>query len=154
MRSLFLSIVLVITSCNSQKKTTFNSSEGVTTKNHRLTLLLQDNYSGSEVEETLIIKDVKTLKVFYSRINRTRKPGIPLPNIDFTKEIVVIHCSGEQNMDSQFEQLVMEETDNEIIVRISSIPTNQRQTSLANVSPFSVYKMPISKKNIKVVKER
>lgn len=153
MRSLFLSIVIVITSCNGQKKVTLNDNE-VTTGNQGLTLVLQDNYSGFDIPQTLIIRDVKALKKFYSKINRTRKPGIPIPQINFTKEIVLVHCSGEQNMDVQFEQLVMEETHNEIIVRILSIPTNQRQTSVVDVSPFSVYKMPISKKNVKVVKER
>lgn len=153
MKTLVLSVILVIASCNGQKKVTLNDNE-VVTGNLGLTLVLQDNYSGFDVPQTLIIRDVKALKKFYSKINRTRKPGIPIPQIDFTKEIVLIHCSGKQNMDSQFEQLVMEETYNEIMVRISRIPTSQRKASVAGVSPFSVYKMPVSKKNIKVVKER
>ncbi|MCK5443310.1 MAG: hypothetical protein KAJ23_15605 [Maribacter sp.] len=154
MRSLFLSIVIVITSCNGQKKTTFNSSEGATTtKNHRLTLLLQDNYSGSDSAETLIIKDVKTLKVFYSRINRTRKPGLPLPKVDFTKEIVLVHCMGEQRVGALSSLSIFEETDNELVLKIKNITAKKKETSPVSISPFSVYKLPITKKKISFKKE-
>jgi hypothetical protein len=145
---------MVITSCNGQKKTTFNSSEGDTTKNHRLTLLLQDNYSGSDSAETLIIKDAKTLKVFYSRINRTRKPGLPLPKVDFTKDMLLIHCSGKQYLGVIFSLSLVEETDNELVIKTTIDLTKEEKTPSIIISPFKLYKLPYLDKKITFVKER
>ena len=72
---------------------------------------------------------LKTLRSFYSRINRTRKPGLPLPNIDFTKEMVLIHCSGSQNAGIQSKLSILEKTDEELIVKITSVVIGQEKDS-------------------------
>ena len=81
-------IVLLNTSCKSQSNITNNS-------NKDLELILQDNYSGFEKEEILLMKDQKSLEKFFGRINRTRKPSLPIPKINFSKEMVLIWCAGE-----------------------------------------------------------
>jgi hypothetical protein len=154
MKTLILSVLLVIASCNGQKKASMRNSELAIDTSEKLVLLLRDNYSGSDAEETLIIRDVKTLRSFYSRINRTRKPGIPLPNIDFTKEIVLVHCMGEQWVGALSSLSFVDETDNELVLRITNRTTEQKETFPANISPFSVYKMSISKKKISFVNKR
>ena len=120
----------------------------------RLTMVLQDNYSGSNSEETLIIKDSKSLKKFFIQVNKTRKPGLPVPEVDFTKEMVLIHCSGEQPLGRQIRLSVANENEHEIIVRSSVEKKKVKTTSSVIVSPFRVYKMPLTSKDISFKKER
>ena len=154
MRYLPLFIFAIILSCNGQKKTAMKDKNDMEAGKEKLTLLLQDNYSGMDVAETLVIKDVKALKSFYSKINRTRKPGIPVPEVDFTKEMILIHCSGEQMDGKQVKLSVEEENDLEVIIRTSVKKTQKSGTSLALISPFSVYKMPLTQKEVTFKKEQ
>ncbi|MGB5666541.1 MAG: hypothetical protein WBM53_06820, partial [Maribacter sp.] len=94
MKGLLLVILMIFSSCNCHKKAAMNNEGDKNSHNEKLTLLLQDNYSGSDVAETMIITDAKALKSFYSKINRTRKPGLPVPEVDFTQEMILVHCSG------------------------------------------------------------
>lgn len=153
MRYLPLFIFAIILSCNGQKKAAMKDKNDRNIGNEKLTLLMQDNYSGTDVAETLVIKDAKALKSFYSKINRTRKPGIPVPEIDFTKEMILIHCSGEQTNGKQALLLVLEENEKEVIISTSVGKSKKSGTSSALISPFSVYKMPLTKKNISFKKD-
>ncbi len=148
MRYLSLFIFAIILSCNGQKKAAMKDKNGMNEGSEKLTLLLQDNYSGSDVAETLIITDAKVLKSFYSKINRTRKPGLPVPEVDFTKEMILIHCSGEQKNGKHALLSVMEENEKEVIISTSVEKLKKSGTSSALISPFSVYKMPITPKKI------
>ena len=154
MRYLPLFIFAIIMSCNGQKKAAMKDKNDMEVGKEKLTLLLQDNYSGMDVAETLVIKDVKGLKSFYSKVNRTRKPGIPVPEVDFTKEMILIHCSGEQMDGTQVTLSVEEENDLEVIIRTSVKKTQKSGTSSALISPFSVYKMPLTQKEVTFKKEQ
>ena len=154
MRYLPLFIFAIILSCNGQKKTAMKDKNDMEAGKEKLTLLLQDNYSGMDVAETLVIKDVKALNSFDSKINRTRKPGIPVPEVDFTKEMILIHCSGEQMDGTQVTLSVEEENDLEVIIRTSVKKTQKSGTSSALISPFSVYKMPLTQKEVTFKKEQ
>ncbi|NNE77316.1 MAG: hypothetical protein HKN31_09620, partial [Pricia sp.] len=92
MRCLSLALVLIFLSCNGQKKSAM-ATEGANNQNtdERLSLVVSDMYAPTEAVETLVIKDAKSLQKFYSKVNRTRKPGLPVPEIDFSKEMVVVH---------------------------------------------------------------
>ncbi len=148
MRYLSLFIFAIILSCNGQKKASMENGGELKRDSEKLTLLLEDNYSGSEVAETLIIKDEKALRSFYSKLNRTRKPGIPVPQVDFTKEMILIHCLGEQTNGTQASLSVAEENDQEIIIRTSVAKAQKSSLSSALISPFGVYKMPLTSKEI------
>ena len=154
MRYLPLFIFAIIMSCNGQKKAAMKDKNDMEVGKEKLTLLLQDNYSGMDVAETLVIKDVKGLKSFYSKVNRTRKPGIPVPEVDCTKEMILIHCSGEQMDGTQVTLSVEEENDLEVIIRTSVKKTQKSGTSSALISPFSVYKMPLTQKEVTFKKEQ
>ena len=153
MRYLSVLIFAVIISCNGQKKASMDNTGDTNGSKEKLTLLLEDNYSGSDVAETMIIKDAKALQHFYAQINRTRKPGIPVPEVDFTKEMILIHCLGEQTNGKQASLSVLEENDKEVIISTSIQKLDKRGTSSALTSPFSVYKMPLTKKAITFKKE-
>ena len=153
MKYLSLFIFAIILSCNGQKKAAMKDKNGMNEGNEKLTLLLLDNYSGTDVAETLVIKDVKALKSFYSKINRTRKPGLPVPEVDFTKEMILVHCSGEQTNGKHALLSVMEENEKEVIISTSLEKSEKSGTSSALISPFSVYKMPLTQKEITFKKE-
>jgi len=154
MKGLLLVILMIFSSCNCQKKAAMNNEEDTNIHNEKLTLLLQDNYSGSDVSETLVIKDAKELKSFYSKINQTRKPGLPVPEVDFTKEIILVHCSGLRKSNVAPPSLsVLEETDEELVLETTNGKVEQKGGDSAEISPFSVYKMPLTSKKIIFKKE-
>lgn len=122
-------------SCNSQKKGMTNRSSNV---DNSLVLVLCDNYSGSEVEQMLVVRDTQTLRTFFSKANRTRKPGLPVPTIDFSKEMLIIHCSGEQLAGRQPQLYILEETLDELVVGVKYL---EASSGTAIVTPFCVYKL-------------
>lgn len=150
MKTFLFSVLIVFASCNGQKKAVVeNENSTDTPTNTPLTLLMSEEYSGLNEAETLVITDAKTLKSFFSKINRTRKPGLTVPNIDFSKEMVIIACSGEQMSGGLASVLnVLEETDSKIV--LSTKPENQEKGFGTNgiTSPFRMYTMPVTDKEI------
>ena len=144
---LFLIIIsALVISCNAQKKSALNEPKA--SDNSPLQLVLQDNYSGGDLAETLIIKDAKSLQRFYSQINRTRKPGLPVPDVDFTENMIIVHCSGLQKGSAMTDLTFVEETDRAIVLHpVKEIPSaDVAQTAMT--SPFSLYKLPLTDKEI------
>lgn len=137
---LFGSIILAL-SCKGQKHATTNDSVDTSS----MELIMQENYSGSEVEETLIIKDRKSLEAFFGKINRTRKPGLPIPEIDFTTEMVLVWCAGEGT--AIMPELAIAKETKEAYV-LTKFQSSEKTKTFAVTSPFSVYKLPSSTKKV------
>ncbi|SDL40432.1 hypothetical protein [Kriegella aquimaris] len=133
----------ILLSCNAQKNTQKNAASD----DDRLTLILQDNYGGSDSTEVLIIKDTKRLQSFFAEINRTRKPGLPVPKIDFDQEIAIIFCGGLQRGNATPELSILEESPTTLVLR-SNKPKQTSGTAI--ISPFSLYTLPITQKEIVV----
>lgn len=145
MKLTLIILSIILTNCNAHKK----SSDLVGIKNDQnsktgLTLIVKDFYSNIETPETLLITDSKRLQKFYSRINRTRKPGLPLPNIDFSTEMVLVRCSGIIEDGAMPSLYIVEETDTTIVIGIQE--TDKVSSSSAITTPFSLYKMPLTDK--------
>ena len=142
-------LLTIIVSCNGQKKVV--ESQDVPSE-EKMTLVDQNNFSGADSTETMVITSAKALKSFYSKVNRTRKPGLPVPEIDFTNNIVVIFCSSDENYIGSEKLSVLTETEAEIVLGIEKIIENQKDTPYGNsnglVSPFFVYKMPLTEKKV------
>lgn len=144
MKLFLVGTLFLFFACNGQKKTAMKNGEEL---NSGLELIASDNHSGAEISETLVITNYEALKLFYSKINMTRKPGLPLPEVDFKKEMVVITCSGE-GTDSPLPTLkVKEETASQMVLSTDFL-VDEKNTSQAITSPFSVYKMPLTDKEI------
>lgn len=150
MRYYLISLLFVLISCNGQKKVSEENSGSEGDKNASLVLLLQDDYIGFEVQETLIIKDQKRLKSFYSKINRTRKPGLPVPIIDFSKEMVIVVCAGEQNQVASPTLTFHRESESEIILTSELVQNGVEASSAVINNPFCLYKMQLTDKEIVV----
>lgn len=134
---LFLTCICLL-SCNAQKNLG-KEIEG-------LVLLEQDGYSGVEVFEAKEIRDTKSLNRFYSQINKTRKPGLPVPMVDFSKEMVLVVCLGEQQGEQSVQLSKIKETDTEIFVEV--ILKTKELDPLVTQMPFYLYKMPLTGKTI------
>ncbi|MFK5972248.1 MAG: hypothetical protein QM485_03115 [Flavobacteriaceae bacterium] len=112
-----------------------------------LTLVLEDNYSGSDTSEVIIIKDYKRLKRFFLKVNKTRKPGLLVPEIDFSKDMVIILCNGKQNEGLWSRLHFLEETREKMTLEI--VQKNDTDESLTtSISPFCIYKLPLTSKEI------
>lgn len=143
---ILLGLLAVFISCNGQKKPAMESDKegGI----DELTLVLQDNYAATDSAETLVVRDEATLRKFFSKINRTRKPGIPLPEVDFSKEMVIIYCAGLQSGGVVPSLTMLAETEAGMVMGLEQKKIKGDKVSTASISPFSVYKMPVTKKEI------
>ncbi len=138
MKIILISILILASSCKGQK----NLSQE--TDDNGLTPLVQDGYFYTDTMETAVIEDEKALKAFFSRVNKTRKPGIPLPKVDFSQEIVLVVCMGEQQTTAIPYLKMIKNDDKETIIGIKMDKKSEKATSY----PFCIYKMPIVKNNI------
>lgn len=150
MKTFLLSIVvIIIVSCNGHKKVAMKDSvEESSSTSDSLVLLVQDENSGSEIAETLVITNSKALGKFFAMVNKTRKPGISIPEIDFSKEMVIVHCSGRQSNGLLPVLSLLKETDTKVVIGSKTKHENEKRQSTAVTSPFSMYKMPLTKKEV------
>jgi hypothetical protein len=150
---IYITILALLLSCNGPKKALEKNLERAN-PDFALTLLLQDDYSGSPTAETLIITDAKELQQFFLKVNRTRKPGLPLPDVDFSRETVLIFCNGEKNHQVQPKLSIKDVTEKEIVIAPILEGKQKKSTSNAITSPFSIYKIPSTQKKIIFQKNR
>ncbi len=142
-------LILGVLSCKSQRASESNTEQ----LNGRLILLQQDGYSGIEEFETIVVTDQKTLNGFYAKINKTRKPGLPVPKIDFLSEMVVIVCMGEQSGDDLPDLIVKKDDDEKVVLQINPYDSEKEEHTSLTSSPFCVYKIPLTSKEIAFTKD-
>ncbi len=145
MRIAILSVLLLCLGCKAQNEAVAIKKD-MQADQDVLKPLLQDDNSGVEHQETLILKDAKSLKSFFSQINKTRKPGIAVPDIDFSKELVVVYCSGIRNDGAKPFLKKSRENETELVFEaLHSMP--EKKVSYIS-SPFTLYIMPLTEKAI------
>ena len=138
---LFLVVFLVLISCKSTDIFAIDSNQ-----NLEMERIVQENYSGFEKEQLLVIKSQEELQSFYGIVNRTRKPGLEPPSIDFNAHILLVWCGGAKGHPNS--TLDLRKGEDYLYVRKidSKIEANEKQHI---VSPFSIYKLPKSTQKIK-----
>ena len=148
MRYALLIILVCMASCKAQK-------EGQTQNDPDIVLIAEDGFSGILDYEASVIKDAKSLHKFYSRVNRTRKPGLPVPAVDFTQDMVIVVCLGEQSGQPVPVLTRMSETETDLSLALGlTDPASEgeiRTTVMSN--PFYLYKMPLSSKKMEIHKK-
>ncbi|MCK0134718.1 hypothetical protein [Arenibacter sp. S6351L] len=147
MRSLLLFLCLLGISCSGQKGVPKNNAESSLQNSKELQLLLTDNYSGVEKSEFQVVRDSKTLKNFFLQINKTRKPGLPIPEVDFSKELLLIYCAGTTVGIGGVELSVVEGPHNIVVAPKERTPS-KKEVANVTTTPFSIYKMPLTLKEI------
>ncbi|MER3373045.1 MAG: protease complex subunit PrcB family protein [Allomuricauda sp.] len=142
----FLALLLLtfcLFSCKAQKELAGEKMED-------LELVVQDGYSGIMEYETMVIQDTKSLNKFYSQVNKTRKPGLPVPMVDFSREMVIVVCLGEQQGEKQPMLSKINETEDELTIAVELSDPEKTDTAQnqAISYPFYLYKIPLSSKTI------
>lgn len=144
-RVLVLLSLLILGANSSCKSQNFVSNTKVKPSN--MELILQDNYSGVVTEELMLIKNEKSLQSFFSKINKTRKPGLPVPEISFDDDMVLVWCQGETLVPC-LDLLLEKETVEAYIFK--KIYATSKKENTAILSPFILYKLPLSVKKITI----
>ena len=130
---------LLSNSCKSQHI----STSILNTSNLELIEILHSSYSGFTKEHFQVVKSPEELKVFMGIINRTRKPGIKVPKVNFEENSVVIYCSGE-TQNAHVALAIKSSTDNTITLSKRDFST--KATGIAIISPFILYTIATDKK--------
>lgn len=141
---MFLSLILML-SCKAQKP--------LGTPIEGLELLESDGYGPGEEFEARTIKDQKTLNQFYTQINKTRKPGLSVPAIDFGRNLVLLIQLGTQQGEKTvlISQTGETETERFLAVEILDAPTttkNREIPSRAIHQTFYLYTIPFTDKTL------
>lgn len=130
-------MIALMVSCNAQKKTGLSSDDS---GNEDFVLLVEDAFFPTDSPITEIIRDTKALRTFFSKVNKTRKPGLPIPAVDFNTEMVLVACLGKTNRESQTELKILEESPEQLVI---ALEVGEKVAEGSVISyPFYVYKMP------------
>lgn len=147
MKYITLVIIIITLGCKSNKNS-LDKPANTETTSEELTLLLSDNYGGTEQQEIQVIREASSLKSFFNKINKTRKPGIPVPKIDFSKEMVVIYCSGKTNNGDIPGLYMISESDDRLTLGIKKQNDKEDTVATAVIMPFGLYTMSLTDKEV------
>jgi len=84
-----------ITTQTNTKNTVKNNT--TTNQKPQVEVLAEGSHGGYETSKYLVIKDDKALQEVYAKINMIRRPGIPVPKIDWKNEMVIALFMGQKN---------------------------------------------------------
>lgn len=147
MRTLLLSLFLIGISCAGQKGLPADNAKDSHQEVQMLEHLLSDSHSGVEQETFMVVRDSKALRNFFLQINKTRKPGLSVPVVDFTKEIVVIYCGGIGPGYRSVKIELLKESQDTIILGLKE-GTPSQKGGILETTPFCMYKLPFTQKEI------
>ncbi len=151
MKLFYFLIIMIVVSCKGNKKaTTIATKESKMESSYKLDVLLQESDSNFDQAETMVIRDSKRLTNFYLKLNKTRKPGLPVPKVDFSKELIVVQCMGEQKGMGIPVLRFLKETNLEVVLNGTVEKSKEAKNITTNTAPFCVYKMPVGSKKIVV----
>ncbi|MCK0147069.1 hypothetical protein MWU78_15540 [Arenibacter sp. F26102] len=148
MRLLLLIIFLLGTACVGQKAVSSAMDGGSEQDSIKLQLVLEDNYSGVEQPEFQVVRDPKTLKNLFLQINKTRKPGLPIPEVNFTEELLLVYCAGTRLGAGRLKLVITEESPKYITVGRQEQSSSKKEFLNAATTPIYIYKMPVTQKEI------
>lgn len=138
---------LVLTSCNAQKSTVVHDDSHKDEK--ALSRVLVDYHDASAFDRTMVIRDKKALTKLFSSVNRTRKPGLPMPQIDFSKNMLVVHFFRFTERTEKLGLSIIEETESIIFLQEKETPQLDSSTT-HNILPFGIFVLPSTVKEIRV----
>ena len=153
MKYLLFFIISITLSCKSHDKTVLPTAE-MSSQPAELNLLFSDSYGGAMLEEIQLIRKQEGLKRFMAEINKTRKPRLPIPQVDFGKELVVIYCSGKTSVTEIPRLYRLAESDDKLILGIVKQQAVPESSQTASLLPFSLYTLPLTEKEIVLEKSK
>ena len=144
--SLLFTIAVIFTACKTNKAQTAEASSD------ELTLLLSDNYGGPEEEGIMVYRSAAELNKFLIQVNKTRKPGLTAPKIDFDKNMVIVYCAGITNP-GELNLKVKSEEEDYIDFMVERPDPEGTIAVTAIVMPFYIYSIPNTEKEIRLASE-
>ncbi len=117
------------------------------------TILLQEAYGGLEKSEQRVITSEMDLQEVYNIINRFRRPGIPVPKVDFQNNIVVALFMGEKasgGFSTEVNSVSMEKESMVVHIKENN-PKSTDNVTMAICQPFSFVLIPKSEDGRTVV---
>lgn len=147
---LLIGVTLLFCACVGAKQDskTLNDNSGENPMDYKI--LLEDSYGGTDTAENRVITTQEDLEKVYGIINRTRRPGIEVPKVDFTKNMVVAVFMGQLSSGgNRVEIEKIEETGDAVQVYVREIqPGGGDMTSMAITNPFIFVEFPHSDKEV------
>ena len=138
MYRLFIILTILAISCKSQK-----SNQNQSDIHDDLILLFEDAYYTVDSSKTMVINSQKELNNLFSEINRTRKPGLAVPIVDFSRKTLIVVCAGEQKGIERIELVKTAEDHSSVEISIKKVKGEKE----AQISyPFCVYELPKTNK--------
>ncbi len=143
-------LTVIMAACGPAKQST-NMEDTSSENQKRLSfeLLVQHSHGGYDKPQIKVIKEPTELQEIYAKINMTRRPGFPIPEVDFDTEMIIGLYMGEKNtggfsigIDS------VEETKKELIIHVKETTPEGGMVTMAICQPFCIVKMPATKKEI------
>lgn len=115
-----------------------------------MVLLAHEDFTNIDAFETRVIRDAKSLNKFYGEINKTRKPGLPVPMVDFSKDMLVLVCLGEQKGEKKLVLSKLTETDQGMTIAVEVLEKEKDGEIVVQPMyfPFYLYKMPLVDKDL------
>lgn len=117
-------------------------------------LVVKDTSGGPTSPKILVVKEAQTLKEFYREVNKTRRPGLAIPNVDFNNEFIVILCMGTvMTIGHEVTINDIKKSANGLTVFVEETRPDEKE-KLAKVrnEPFSVYRIKGNYKNVRFEK--
>lgn len=149
MKYLWMLLLLSMGSCKCPKPASSATAPQEALKGE-LSLLLSDRYGGAEAEGLEVIRSRAELQKFFSRINKTRKPGLPVPKVDFDKALVLAYFPGTTQDTLVPELYAMEAAAGRLHIGVKSKKSDQATGQTAVLNPFVLYSMPLTQKEIRL----
>lgn len=146
MKYILIGLLLITGSCICQKQ---KLSEESQSSANDLQLIMSDTYGGEEEESLQVIRKESELRAFFAQVNKTRKPGLPLPEIDFSRQLVIVYHSGEATAGEIRELYKDQQKDNEVVLgRREAKEQAAASSATARIQPFSLYTLPVTDKEV------
>lgn len=138
--------MVCLLSCRAQKEGHSPAGEAM----EGMVLIDHHSFINIDVFGARVIRDAKSLRKFYAEINKTRKPGLPVPVVDFSQELVILVCLGEQKGDKTPVLSKLKETDEGISMALELVEQKKEEATTVQATnfPFYLYKMPLVDKTI------
>ncbi len=135
---------LILINCSGKKDLVNDKTEITFDK------ITSQSHGGNLEENFIFVKSNDALKKIFAQLNIARKPGIPLPMIDFNKESVIVLFMGQQNSGGYTILLESAKYNNTGILQLFVKETKPSgMSTMAITQPYSIYKIhkPLEKVN-------